>query len=943
MILNEAVDVASRKRALEFLINNYDKCFPNRPDATEDQKKHDAQDYLDEVLVQFCHPIDVSQRLSWTKALVEGLVRILKTECNDGTAKPANKRMIAELKKLYFAATMYRQKQQWDGLPQNQWLTTNLNGWNFYKLRSVMLPFYNEAKEIHENGYGDKFLGKKKMLEIAANENKVRAEAIKAKLDNGEAVGEEDKKWYADYLRAQEEGNNEVQAQPQDVDPWENTDWNGHMPYMDGKFRIGNKGYWAVRINTHKQSNTWCWWTYPNCPWDQVHNGAQWCITYNDGRHWDMYHLGGRGQVAYYVFKEGFEKLDRKEDGNVATEPYDKWGTSLICVRLSRDPQVTDSTIEGFCSRYNHFGQEGRDVAHKDGFADNFCDRGKIQRFCDLVGCSKEEFCQKFKYYEANANNAAVNGCAFDINKLYKRIDVGDDSNLLRTYRLRIVSDGKTFRNYIVCDVVTQKYNYVVNNRIIFEQWKKNIGECFAVNNNNTPNYVWVNSGTDIQFYDRFGSPVLPTPIASGIHSGHNVVKCKTNNHEYLILRITKGGHDYTAIYDITAKRYLTKVLLRGHYNPMLNSFPYLYNGDNLYRYDFKTGTIVGESDLRNALNGHAYRCFANKSFFYNNESGNLLLKSTRQKVEVTAAFMEDVAAGRIEKWVTPDGEIHLYSRVFGDERDDFNDITIGNHGLMYDGKDALIGTVSKSWIRLARPNGEVVMNKKLNSGNYVYHHMDDNWERVYEKDDDGNTVALYAITASGVKTIKMNPEKRTADAAFIHIDGKTIPTMMNSTTLYNGNGEEILKADAFDGHKFQNLTTVEGCDAPVIILGLDNFDQYIVWVNSGKYVKKGTVVIPIGFGYLFCKSGNNAAVYDEEGRTVFTGALTLNAPFNSDGIASVSKRNGTIFFNIDNEWSTALEDLVESKKPGRMAILREAKQTITPFDRMLMLAAYLC
>lgn len=942
MILNEAVDVASRKRALEFLINNYDKCFPNRPDATEEQKKQDAQSYLDEVLVQFCHPIDVLHKLSWTKALVEGLVRILKTECNDGTAKPVNKRMIAELKKVYFAATMYRQKQQWDGLPQNQWLTTNLNGWNFYKLRSVMLPFYNEAKEIHENGYGDKFLGKKKMLDIAKNADKVRADAIKAKLDNGEEVGEEDKTWYAAYLKALEEENNDGQVQPRDVDPWANTDWGGHVPYMTGKFRIGNKGYWAVRINTHEQSNTWCWWTYPNCPWDQEPNGAQWCITYNNPHHWNLYHLGGRGQVAYYVFKEGFEKLDRKEDGNIATEPYDKWGTSLICVRLSRDPEIDDSTIEGFCSRYNHFGQQGRDVAQKNGFADNFCDRGSIKRFCELVGCTKEEFCQKFRYHEVDGNQI-VNGCAFDINKLYKRIDAGDDGNLNHTYRLRSLYDSKTFTNYIVTDTVTQKHNYVVNNRIVFEQWKSNISPCNEANNGTMSQYVCVNSDGEVQYYDKLGSPILPTPIASNEYCNHHFVKCNINNHTYLTIRINKGGNYYTAIYDVTAKRYISRALLQGEYYPIHDSFPYLYHGDELYKFDFKTGKVVSAQDIRNALTGRAYKCIANKNFFYNSESDIVIPKSTMEKINIHVNFIEDAAVGKTEKWVTPDGQVHLYKDIFGTERNAGADLSIGNRGIMYDGKNALIGTVSDSFIRLTRPDGEIVMNKTIENGSFFHSYINNDCSRVTEKDEDGNVLFVHAITAAGVKTIKVNPEKKSWAVAFIYINDKATPIMMNSTTIYNGDGDEILKSDAFDGNTFSDISRINGCDAPVVNLTLNNFDHYIVWVNSGKYIRQTSTIIPIGFGYLFCKTGNNAAVYDEEGRTVFTGALTLNAPFNRDGIASVSKRNGTIFFNLDNEWSTALEDLVESKKPGRMALLKEAKQIETPFDRLLRLAAYLC
>jgi hypothetical protein len=112
MILNEAADVASRKRAVQFLVNNFDRCFPldkRKTHMTDEMKKHEAEEYVKNVLKKYCHPIDLYQRLSWTKNLVEGLVRILKLECNNDTDRPANKKMMEQLKKLYFAATMYRQ------------------------------------------------------------------------------------------------------------------------------------------------------------------------------------------------------------------------------------------------------------------------------------------------------------------------------------------------------------------------------------------------------------------------------------------------------------------------------------------------------------------------------------------------------------------------------------------------------------------------------------------------------------------------------------------------------------------------------------------------------------------------------------------------------------------------------------------------------------------
>ena len=931
MLLNEAVDVASRKRATQFLIDNYDKCFPNNPNATPEQKQQDAKRYIDEVLIQFCHPIDVLARLSWTKALVEGLVRILKTECNDGTNKPVNNRMKSELKKLYFIATMYRQKQQWDGLPQNRWLTTNLNGWSFYRLRTIMLPFYEEAKEIHENGYGDKFLGKKKMLENAANANKDRAEEIKRRLDAGEEVSDADREWYKAYLKDQE--NDQAAAVPRDADPWENADWNGHKPYMDGKFRIGDKGYWAVRIDNHKQSKTWCWWTYPNCPWDQEHNGAQWCITYDDEYYWNAYHLGGRGQVTYYVFKEGFEKLDRTEDGNVAREPYDTWGTSMICVRLSRDPRPDDSHVEGFCSRYNHFGQEGYDVAHKDGFADNFCNRGEIDRFCQLVGCTKEEFCAKFKYTtQANRNG-------LDISNLYSRLDGGNFDNLQGSYILVPLKDEeKTYTNFIIKDTTNSKYNYIVNNRLVLEQWCNLIGRAHDAFNNLIPDYIIASCQGKEQFYDKYGNAILPTPIPSNAYKKGWFVKNPATDHTYLVLNVDFGGN-YTMLYDVTAKRYATVKPIPGFYDPIDNSFPYFTKDEHVYVFDLKTSTIK-QFDLPEGCRADYKSNRFNKSFIINTNSRTIITKSNMQKHNVDLlSFYNNEVAGNPRKWILPDGTEKTFEEVFGKPYNDED--YINNYGIITDGNKSIIGVISTKSVRIARPNGEVLLN--LDAGD-EYSRFSINNRKYYSiifayKENIGKK--MFLVSPHGVSAIEYDNGFGTT---YIKIDNQIHAYYITYHNLYNDKGEVILKSEEFnlefvglhrDSPSISNTPTVE--------LRLSNGDCYIVWVKTGKYVKMPSYSAPLGYGYLFCKTGNDAAVYDDEGRKVLAGSFKLNNPFNSDGIASIKRGQRTIFFNLDNEWSESLEELAESKKSGKVKLLTETKQVESPIDRFMKLAAYFC
>lgn len=941
MILNEAADVASRKRAIQFLIDNYERCFPmyQGKDVNEAEKKHDAEEYLDKVLTDYCHPIDVLHKLSWTKNLVEGLVRILKTECNDGTDRPANNRMKAALKKVYFAATMYRQKQMWDGLPQVQWMSTNMNGWNFYKLSSVVMPFYDEAMNIYLNGYGDKFVGKNRMLEDARNANANRAADIQGRIDAGEEVSAEDKAWLEAWNEAQ--NPEEVAVQPREVDPWENADWGGHVPYTDGKFRIGNKGYWAVRINTHAQSKTWCWWTYPNCPWDQVHNGAQWCITYTDPRHWNLYGMGGRSQIAYYVFKEGFEKLDRRADGNQATEPYDKWGTSLICVRLSSDPQPTDETVAGFCSRYNHFGQENRDVAHKSGFADNFCD-ARIDKFCDIVGCSKEEFCQKFKFHEgANLENA-VNGCYFDVSKLYKRLDDDNYQDLRGVYYIYPWNVNSNITHHTIKDRQSGKKNYIINKRLLFTQWMNSIDPITNENGDEVNEFFTAKTDNTVQVY-HMGKAVLPTPISKTMFYDCFAFRDSFGDYRYLFIRTEDRR---TSVFDLKLNKYVTKKLITGRLSPMgQGSFPYFRDGSNIYKLDTKTGTATKIptdqlEGFREVYDDDMSDVKVNKNFVYNWYRNKIYVKSTHDIINATVRIGTPYIVGNRCRWVTPDGKLHKLSEIIPDTDDEGrNTYSIGPNGVYIDGKNVVISGRFRNGagVYACDADGNVLLDDRNHGGDdyAVYNESDyTNIIKLFH----GEFVKSWYISAKGVKEI---PGK-ILYVSSTFIDGKKKRYICTAEAIYDEDGNVVVKKDDVNGNEITRLRTY---DNGTNIMSIEtNNGEYKWWVKSNKVkTVPGTIINTFGNDYILVKDGTTSKVYDDEGTVVLAGPLKMNLPFNSYGIASVFKRNQTIFFNTDNEYSTSPEEMVESMERRKMATLLETKQPETPFQRYLRIASSFC
>ena len=946
MILNEAADVASRKRAIQFLIDNYDRCFPETnsvEEPTDEQKKQDAIDYVDAVLIRYCHPIDVNHRLSWTKNLVEGLVRILKTECNDNTNRPANTRMMNAMKKVYFAATMYRQKQMWDGKPQAEWITTNMNGWNFYKLNSVVMPFYDEAMEIYLNGYGDKFQGKIKMLNDLEHANAIRIADIQRRMDAGEEISDADKQFYDAWQAAQHgEAQEEPQA-PQEVDPWEDpTTFGDHVPYMNGKFRVGTKGYWAVRIDKHEQSKTWCWWTYPNCPWDQEHNGAQWCITYNDKRFWDGYGMGGRTEVVYYVFKEGFEKLKRDVDGNLATEPYDKWGQSLICVRVNHDPRMEDDTIAGFCSRYNHFGQEGHDVAHKNGFADKFCDNGKISKFCEIVGCTKEEFCEKFKFNRG----VAAQGCSFDVNVLYKRFDDGDYSDKRNTYSVDMYTSslGRIFR---IEDYNTEKYNLMVKGRLLFDTWKDGIWPGENSQYNNIYEYVIVRDGQKYQVYDANGKAVLPTPFPPH-YSKYFYKTAPGIKYRYFVIN-TDNRH--TVIFDLYNRRYVSKVL-DGYYKPA-GYFPYFKDRDNkVYKFNNKTGKMVlvdiGE---RGRINFDYSETGCNDNFAWDGNSNTV--KSLQDGVihdNIRPNFVSNNVIGTItDKWVLADGTEKKCSDVFGDDFGQFT-YTIGSTGFLSDGKNVVIGGFSNKCLRITKPDGEILLNDELEEGERYYNAAgnDTSYRLIYKKKA-GEVITSWIITPTSVKEIKPDNLHEEINAVEIKYNFDRKPFVYTGKKIYNKQGEVVLKASDFTPDDAKILlvdTLIPG--VPVLKIITSAGKRYFWWIETNKVVPVGineVILNYFGNGYIFSHSpGGSYTVWDNEGRSVLNSRIMkYNAPFDDDGVASVRFGQRVIFFNTDNEYGQSPEEIVESMRRRKQATLLETKQPETSYQRYLRMASYLC
>lgn len=999
MLLTEAADVASRKRAIQFLINNYDRCFPSTDTADgeidEATKKHNAEEYVENVLTRYCHPIDLYHRLSWTKNLVEGLVRILKTECNDNTDRPANQRMMNALKKVYFAATMYRQKQMWDGKPQAEWISTDMNGWNFYKLNSVVMPFYNEAMEIYTNGYGDKFKGKIQMEEDYRNMYKNHIAEILTKLENNTPLTDEDKSFARSSLSAiiqKIAGNEEIideeqqlldmrlaliQAKIRDdihlteedqqiLDAWndakikadgvanqnnqQNEDpyadaavFNGHVPYMNGKFRVGNKGYWAVRIDTHAQSKTWCWWTYPNCPCDQEHNGAQWCITYDDARFWNMYNLGGRGEVAYYVFKEGFEKLDRTADGNAATEPYDDWGKSLICVRISHDPRPDDTLVSGFCSRYNHFGQGHREQAgRKEGFADSFCNSGEIKKFCELIGCTKEEFCEKFKY----TRGEGAQGCSFDTNVLYKRFDEGDYSDKRRTYSVDTYTSsfGQVFR---IEDYNTERYNLMVKGRLLFDTWKDAIWPTEDASYNTVYEYFVVQDGQKYQLYDGNGKAILPTPFSG--HYSRYLYETSPGKYRYFV--ILPDAH-HTVIFDLYTRRYVSKILDR-YYKPA-GCFPYFKDRDNnLFKFNIKTGKMVS-ADVgdHEGINFDYSNSGCNDNFAWDKNSGTVkTLQDGVIHTDVKGNFVSNSVIGSIvDKWILADGTEKKCSDVFGGDFGRFTYV-IGSSGFLSDGKNVIMGGFSDKWLRITKPNGEILLEDELEEGErygFSGGGLNTSYHIIYKKKA-GEVATSWIVTPSSIKEIKPEIPHEDVKAVEVRSNFEKKPFIYTSKKIYNNKGEVVLKVSDFTPDNV-NILAVNDIivGVPVLKIITSAGKKYFWWIETNKVVPAGideAVLNYFGNGYIFTHvPGGSYTVWDNEGRSILNGrTLKYNAPFDDDGVASVRLGQRVIFFNTDNECGQSPEEIVESMRRRKQATLLETKQPETPYQRYLRIASYLC
>ena len=99
-LLLESIDNESRKAAITFLRNNFKRCFTlDQQSLTDDEKLKLCQEYVKTVEINYCIPWDAGE-CNWSKALIMAIVRILKTECNDGTSIPQNTRMKTQLKKL---------------------------------------------------------------------------------------------------------------------------------------------------------------------------------------------------------------------------------------------------------------------------------------------------------------------------------------------------------------------------------------------------------------------------------------------------------------------------------------------------------------------------------------------------------------------------------------------------------------------------------------------------------------------------------------------------------------------------------------------------------------------------------------------------------------------------------------------------------------------------
>ena len=950
-LLLESIDNESRKAAITFLQNNFKRCFTlDKQDLPDNEKQKLCQEYVKTVEINYCIPWDAGG-CNWTKALIMALVRILKTECNDGTSRPVNTRMKAQLKKVAFAAMMYRQKQVWDGVPKDNIMSKDADGKNFYQLSALVMPQYDELMSIYLNGYGDVWAGKEAQAEVAARKraekdaaNNQRFQELLAKVENGGELNAEEKAFVERMKAKQAQQNAPAPAVEQPVeepdpevidDPWaeDNGFTDEHpRPYMKGRFRIGTTGYWAVRIDQYEQSKTWWWWTYPNCPYPTQIDHT-WCITNPNSRNFFYYGIGTT-VTAYYVFKEGFEKLKRPSVSENA--PYDEWGKSLICIMIDRYFNDTKSTVHVCSSRYNQ-AQPNNQHGYGNGYGNSYMGQS-VQRLAELFGCSKQEIYDKFVYKLANEvgqdrqapNAQETKKILNDINQC-KTPDV-DEFRLYSPAGMGVDLDA----GY---KVSTDGYSTFYYRGTFVTPWVKSL--LIISTKQNMYLYYTVNDQTYI--VNTAGKPLF----SESLKGKWDITP--SNDNKYLIFR--NRGNNKSLVFDCAKNKWLGSVYIEG----VIDTFTYPFvstNDGNIYEYIPRQNKFV---DAKPKLNDFANRRIdglgmlniINSSFIQYQRGGNIFVRRTGEEKNIgfNGIVNNNIAFNVADRKVLfNNGNLVDFSEEFDKLSDEgyirssiyYPQQPVAKPYAMY---FAYKNNINKFHIHLITSEGETVK-KTIDYPDMYYNEFrmltDKSYLAIFTKPG-GESIAHLINIVNG-KEIEIVKTFKTYDLKRYTINDKTyIVYKINGqrAEVYDSDTGKMIFSVPRNMHMATKITNLKvSSDGILIRVGLNNND-YLAWANTNVLIPATSrQTICMGNGYAYVKTGDKAKVYDDRGTVVFDGKFNFGSCFNGGGIASVVNDEGkTVYFNLDNEYSEKLEDIVESKR------LKKRPKT----NYILEAAAYFC
>lgn len=950
-LLLESIDNESRKAAITFLQNNFKRCFTmDKQDLTDAEKKKICQEYVKTVEINYCTPWDAGG-CNWTKALIMAIVRILKTECNDNTSRPVNARMKAQLKKVAFAATMYRQKQVWDGVPKDNIMSKDADGKNFYQLSALVMPQYDELMNIYLNGYGDAWPGKEAQAEVAARiraekdaANNQRFQALLAKIENHEELNAEEKE-FVDRMKAKQAQQN-VQApaveQPAEEpdpevidDPWaeDNGFTDEHpRPYMKGRFRIGTTGYWAVRIDQYEQSKTWWWWTYPNCPYPTQIDHT-WCITNPNSRNFFYYGIGTT-VTAYYVFKEGFEKLKRPSESPNA--PYDEWGKSLICIMIDRYFNNTKDTVHVCSSRYNQ-AQPNNKHGYGNGYGNSFMGQS-VQKLAELFDCSKQEIYDKFVYKLANEVGQDRQAPGAQVTK-----KLLNDINQCKTPDVDEFKSYSPAGNGVDFDagykVTVDGYSTFYYRGTFVTPWTKSLLIT------STPTNLYLSYVANDQTYvvNTAGKPLF-----------NETLKGKwditpSNDNKYLIFRNRAGMK--SLIFDCAKSRWIGS----GYIDGVIDTYTYPFvsvEGNKIYEYIPRQNKFVPANekldDFANIrVAGLGSFNIINASFIQYRRGDDILVRRTGEQKNIG---FNNIVNHNIA-YNVHDRKALFNNGTLVDFSDDYNSLSDEGYtrsSVYYPQQPvakpyaiyfAYKDSINEFQLHLIASDGETVI-KAIDYPDMYYNGFQKLTDKSYTVTFSklGGESVTHLINIVNGKDIEFVKDFKTFDLKQYTVNDKTY-------IVYKINGQRAEVYDSDTGkmifrvprnmHMTTKITSLKvSSDGILIRVGL-NRNDYLAWANTDVIIPATSrQTICMGNGYVYVKTGDAAKVYDDRGTVVFDGKFNFGSCFNGGGIASIVNDEGkTVYFNLDNEYSEKLEDIVESRK------LKKRPKT----NYILEAAAYFC